>query len=168
MTSTEALTVERRDLLSTLDKHRSFLKFTARSLTEEQVRLAPSASVLSVGGLIKHVLDGERRWTRFIEGGAELMRGNDVDGWASSFTLDDGETMADVLAEYEAAAEHTAELIRTVDLDAAHPLPEAPWFEPGATWTNRRVLLHILAETAQHAGHADVVRETIDGQKTMG
>ena len=54
------------------------------------------------------------------------------------------------------------------DLDVSHPLPAAPWFEPGARWSLRRVLLHIIAETAQHAGHADIIRETLDGAKTMG
>ncbi|HZH22206.1 MAG TPA: DUF664 domain-containing protein, partial [Geodermatophilus sp.] len=54
------------------------------------------------------------------------------------------------------------------DLDASHPLPEAPWFQPGARRSARRVFVHIVAETAQHAGHADILRETIDGQKTMG
>ena len=54
------------------------------------------------------------------------------------------------------------------DLDASHPLPEAPWFPPGARRSARRVFLHIIAETAQHAGHADILRESIDGQKTMG
>ena len=53
-------------------------------------------------------------------------------------------------------------------LDVAHPLPEAPWFKQGASWSARRVLLHIMTETAQHAGHADIIRETIDGAKTMG
>ena len=37
-----------------------------------------------------------------------------------------------------------------------------------ASWTARRVLLHVIAETSQHAGHADIIRESIDGQKTMG
>ena len=50
----------------------------------------------------------------------------------------------------------------------SHPLPEAPWFQPGATRSARRVFLHIVAETAQHAGHADILRESLDGQKTMG
>jgi hypothetical protein len=53
-------------------------------------------------------------------------------------------------------------------LDDGHALPEAPWFEPGAVWSARQVLLQILAETAQHCGHADIIRETLDGQKTMG
>ena len=61
-------------------------------------------------------------------------------------------------------AQRTDDLIRSLpDLDASHPLPEAPWFEKGASWSARRVLLHILAETAQHAGHADIIRESLDG-----
>ncbi|SDY20631.1 Protein of unknown function [Modestobacter sp. DSM 44400] len=67
------------------------------------------------------------------------------------------------------SAPGTDELMRTLpSLDVEHPLPEAPWFEPGATWSARRAFLHIVAETAQHAGRIDVLRETIDGQKTMG
>ena len=50
----------------------------------------------------------------------------------------------------------------------AHPLPEAPWFPKGATRSARRVFTHIVGETAQHAGHADILREALDGQKTMG
>ena len=57
---------------------------------------------------------------------------------------------------------------RLPDLNLSHPLPEAPWFEPGASWSARRVLLHVIAETAQHAGHADIIRESLDGAKTMG
>jgi len=54
------------------------------------------------------------------------------------------------------------------DLDASQPLPSAPWFEPGARWSARRVFLHIIAETSQHAGHADIIRESLDGAKSMG
>jgi hypothetical protein len=54
------------------------------------------------------------------------------------------------------------------DLDAEYPLPAAPWFAPGAMRSVRRAVVHIVAETAQHAGHADIIRESIDGQKTMG
>ena len=51
---------------------------------------------------------------------------------------------------------------------AERGLPEAPWFTPGESWSARRVLLHIIAETAQHAGHADIIRESLDGAKSMG
>lgn len=70
--------------------------------------------------------------------------------------------------EYARVAATTDALVGSLDLDAAHPLPPAPWFPPGAVWSVRRTVLHILAETAQHAGHADIIRESIDGAKTMG
>jgi hypothetical protein len=74
-----------------------------------------------------------------------------------------------VLEDYAAVARHTDELVATLpDLDASHPLPVAPWFPPDGVRSARRVFLHIIAETAQHAGHADILRESIDGQKTMG
>ena len=52
--------------------------------------------------------------------------------------------------------------------DSSHPLPNAPWFPPGERRSARRVFLHIIAETAQHAGHADIIRESLDGAKSMG
>jgi hypothetical protein len=88
---------------------------------------------------------------------------------AASFRMLDGETLAEVLDRYEEAAATTDELVRThPSLDDSHPLPAAPWFPPGARWTARRTFLHIIAETSQHAGHADILREAIDGAKTMG
>ncbi|GAB3148633.1 hypothetical protein GCM10027161_45570 [Microbispora hainanensis] len=53
-------------------------------------------------------------------------------------------------------------------MQTPRPLPKAPWFEPGARWSARRVLANIIAETAQHAGHADIIRESLDGAKSMG
>ena len=77
--------------------------------------------------------------------------------------------LAGLLDDYQAAAAETDELLVSLpDLDARQPLPEAPWYEPGASWSARRVLLHVIAETSQHAGHADIIRESIDGAKTMG
>ena len=79
------------------------------------------------------------------------------------------ETLVGILADYDEVAQRTDELVASLpSLDASQPLPEAPWFPPGARRSARRVFLHIVAETAQHAGHADIIRETIDGSKTMG
>jgi hypothetical protein len=88
--------------------------------------------------------------------------------WNSRFDMAPGDTLADVLARYEEVAARTDELVATLDLDADYPLPEAPWFEPGARWSVRRVVLHVIAETSQHAGHADIIRESLDGAKSMG
>lgn len=174
MTSaTTTLTAEREDLLETLAAHRHFLRHTVRGLTDDQARLRPTASELTLGGLVKHVAHQEAGWVRFVlEGPAAIATPTDEAGfqkWADEFVLRDDETLEGVLAEYAEIAARTDELVRTIpDLDAAHPLPEAPWFPPGAVRSARRVFLHIVAETAQHAGHADILRETLDGQKTMG
>ncbi|MDG4832816.1 DinB family protein [Solwaraspora sp. WMMD1047] len=158
---------ERADLLQTLRLHRGFLRQTVRGLTDEQAALRPTVSELSPGGLIKHVATTEKSWARFMVGGAAAMQ-SDAPDWENGFRMVDGETLAGLLAAYQRVADETDELVATLDLDAAHPLPEAPWFEPGARWSVRRVLLHLIAETSQHAGHADILRESIDGSKTMG
>ena len=88
---------------------------------------------------------------------------------AGEFRLLPGETLDGVLADYAEVARRTDEVAATLpDLDIAHPLPKAPWFPPGARWSARQVLLHIIAETAQHAGHADIIRESLDGARSMG
>ena len=170
-TSAPVVTGERADLLAALAKQRHFLRFTARDLTDEQAAQRSTASELSVGGIIKHVTLTERRWIRFIHDGPAAMSWSEagMSGWMAGFRMVAGDTLAGLLQAYEQVAQETAEVVATLpDLDAAQPLPEAPWYEPGATWSARRVLLHLIAETSQHAGHADVIREAIDGQRTMG
>lgn len=103
---------------------------------------------------------------RFAVGGAELMESVAGD-WENGHRLLPEESLAEALAAYEETARKTEEIVAGLDLDSAHPLPEAPWFAK-ESWTARRVLLHLIAETSQHAGHADIIRETLDGQKTMG
>jgi hypothetical protein len=161
-------TGERADFQAALAKHRFFLRLTVRDLTDEQVGLSPTDSVLCLGGLIKHVASMERLWLEFALTGAEAFARGFGD-YDDEFRMHEGETVAGVLENYERIARRTDEIVATLpDLDLSHPLPEAPWFEQGASWSVRRVLLHVIAETAQHAGHADIIRETLDGSRTMG
>ncbi|SHL09583.1 Protein of unknown function [Pseudonocardia thermophila] len=179
MTTTENSTVtgERADILHALGKARHFFRFTAQGLTDEQANTQSTVSALTIGGLIKHVAEVERSWGEFVRTGEQS--GPDfseeveftpemIAEWEAKFRLAEGETIAGVLADYEQVAAATDELVRTADLDAGHELPQAPWQPPGEFWTNRRVFLHLVAEIAQHSGHADIIREAIDGQKTMG
>jgi uncharacterized damage-inducible protein DinB len=178
--TTNEISGERADLLEALGKHRALFRHTAEGLTDEQASSRPTVSELSLGGLVKHVTAVEKQWAEFVQHGP--APGPDVD-WANidwsdppaavltyrdGFRMVEGETLPALLAAYDEVAAATDELVATVDLDARQPLPEAPWFEPGATWSARRTFVHIVAETAQHAGHADIIRETIDGQKSMG
>jgi uncharacterized damage-inducible protein DinB len=171
---------ERADLLGTLHKHRDLFRVTVAGLSDEEARLTPTVSTLSLGGLVKHVTAVERQWARFITEGPAPTPDVDwanvdwtnpppeVQEYADGFRMLESETLAGLLSEYDATTAATDAMVGTVDLDARQPLPEAPWFEPGASWSARRVFLHLVAETAQHAGHADIIRETIDGQKSMG
>jgi hypothetical protein len=171
MTHTDVESRERADLLETLAKHRSFLCQTVQGLTDEQAAERTTASELCLGGLIKHVTQTEAGWVDFIEHGPAAKASADeaaMAAHAAGFRMLPGETLASLLDRYGEVARRTDGLVAALpSLDASHPLPEAPWFEPGARWSARRVLLHILAETAQHAGHADIIRESLDGAKTM-
>lgn len=162
---------ERADLLETLAAHRGFLRQTVSGITDQQAAQRTTVSELCLGGLVKHVAATEHQWVDFIERGPVAMSGafDDQARWAGQFQLLPGETVAQVLDQYDAVARRTDALVATLpDLGVAHPLPAAPWFQPGAHRSARRVLLHIIAETAQHAGHADIIRESLDGAKTMG
>lgn len=166
---------ERADLLAVLAKHRHFLRFTTRGLTDEQAAQRTTVSELCLGGLIKHVTLVERNWARFIVDGPSAMGDfsamtqQDFAAWTEHFRLLPGETLDGVLAAYAEAAAHTDELVRTLpDLNASQPLPSAPWHPAGERWTARRALMHLIGETAQHSGHADIIREALDGAKSMG
>jgi hypothetical protein len=166
--NTETANTETATLLATLAQQRFFLRQTVRDLTDEQAARHTTVSALCLSGLIKHVAVVEQRWMEFVVAGAEAMTIDERE-WIDHFSLQEGETLAGALAAYEEVARKTEEIVLGLpDLDGSHPLPEAPWFEPGASWTARRVILHILAETAQHSGHADIIRESLDGAKTMG
>jgi uncharacterized damage-inducible protein DinB len=166
---------EREDLLSELGQSRYFLRHTTRDLTDEQASRRTTVSELTLGGLIKHVAATEAHWAGFIVNGPSpaddfsAMTEADFARRADDFRLLPGETLAGVLEHYAAVAARTDDLIRTLpDLNASHPLPAAPWFPPGTRWTARRVLIHVVAETTQHAGHADIIREALDGARSMG
>jgi uncharacterized damage-inducible protein DinB len=174
------MSTERADIVASLQRHRGFLLHTVNGITDDQARQRTTVSELTLGGLIKHVAQTENGWTDFIQNGPGESPAIDweqvdwsnpppeVAAFLDSHRMREDETLADLTAIYAEVAAATDALVGTVDLDRDHPLPEAPWYEPGARWTARRTLLHILAETSQHAGHADIIREALDGQKTMG
>ncbi|MGW5718046.1 DinB family protein [Amycolatopsis sp. NPDC003865] len=181
------MSTEREDLVAEPATARATLLTTTEGLTDEQAGATPTVSALCLGGLVKHVASMEENWLRFAVEGPSAMRFDLPDGvtwadlaagtareypqWAidhqNEFTMQPGDTLAAVKARYEDVAKRSEDVIRTVpDLSVRHPLPDAPWNRPGTEWTVRRAVLHVIAETVQHAGHADILRETLDGQKS--
>jgi uncharacterized damage-inducible protein DinB len=153
---------ERDGLLSYLAQMRLVMQLTAYGLTDEQARATPTVSTLSVAGLIKHVTAVERSWIDTVQ---QREHTGSPDDYAANFRMSPDETLAEILASYDAAAIATDEVIAGFDLDDPVPVPQGvPWFPADVdAWSVRWVLLHLIQETARHTGHADIVRESIDG-----
>ncbi|MFJ6443538.1 DinB family protein [Streptomyces sp. NPDC091649] len=177
---------ERADLLAALATARAALAGSVEGLSDEQAGARPTAGALCLGGLVKHVTAVERNWLDFVTEGPSAMSfalpegvtwddlaagtARELPKWAvereREFRMLPGETTAGILHAYEQVATRSEKIVLAVpDLSASHPLPEAPWNAPGGAWSVRRVLIHVIAETAQHAGHADILRETLDGRR---
>ncbi|MFC7929302.1 DinB family protein [Streptomyces cinereoruber] len=157
---------EREGLLAYLAQQRRALRATAHGLTDAQARLTPTAGELSIGGLIKHAARCEAGWTDLILQRQRGRRRTADESDSAEFVLTPEETLAEVLDQYEAAARETDAVIAGIaDLGQAVPVPRGlPWFPADVeNWSVRWVLLHLVEETARHGGHADIIRETIDG-----
>lgn len=162
---------ERDGLIAYLDQQRDAFASAAFGLTEAQIRLAPTAGTLTIGGLIKHVATCERGWVERIEAAPDPPTKDPrstkerTAAYGSDFVVTDGDTLEGLLAKLSGVGDRTREVLRTVDLDAPVPVPrDAPWFPRDLdAWSVRWVVFHLVEELARHAGHADIVRESIDG-----
>lgn len=157
---------ESTSLLRYVEQQLDALRASAFGLTEEQLRATPCTSALSIAGLIKHVTYGMRgAATRLREGTVPSLDQEAYLRYQDSFTPTDDDTGAALLAAFDAArADYVAEL-GAADPDSDATEPPAPWFgsfEPQPIRL-RYYLLHQVEEMARHAGHADIIREQLDG-----
>lgn len=163
------------------------LATTLQDLDHDQLSSAPTVSAFSLGALARHVLDVADGFTQDIldaraaaaaggtsatEGGQSVTapeQGKDGEeiaahsggGGGVMLPSDTAESLIDAL---EAAGARLAAAIEDGALDTPVPTPPAPWFSGEEQWTVRWVALHCIEEFARHAGHADILRESIDGQ----
>jgi hypothetical protein len=163
--SAELSTPNERDALTgSLDKQRDALVRKVRGVSDADARLAPTASSLPLLGLLKHSAVWEGRWFQGIVAGRPLL-----DGWpehespipGEDFLLADGDTVEHWVARYEEAAETSRQIVDAMELD--HSCARTDVIDCNLRW----VLLHLIEETARHAGHADLIRETLDGSRGM-
>ena len=154
---------ERANLLAYVEQQRYGIRLTAFGLTDEQARATPTKSALSVGGLIKHVTAMERTWMDIV---MQRPSTGDQDQYGEDFVLQPSETLTAILDDNERCGRETEEVIAGIDdLGQAVPVPKGvPWFPADVdAWSVRWVLLHLMEELARHAGHADIIREHVDG-----
>ncbi|MEU3949045.1 DinB family protein [Streptomyces sp. NPDC029526] len=154
---------ERGALLAFLAEQRGSIRRALLGLTDEQASSRPSASELSLAGLLKHVAEVEQGWIARAKAEPPAVH-RDESNWHECFRLVGDETVADQLAYYEKVAAETEAFIRSVpSLDDTFLVAKASW-NPRDEWLSMRWLcLHLIRETARHAGHADIIRESLDG-----
>ena len=157
---------EREGLLAYLAQQRDVMRITAYGLSDEQARATPTPGPLSIGGLIKHAATTERGWIDIARQRERPAAADAQDTYEDNFRLGPNETLADAFRLYDDVAQETEAAIAGIaDLGRPVPVPKGvPWFPADVdAWSVRWVLLHLISETARHAGHADIVREMIDG-----
>jgi uncharacterized damage-inducible protein DinB len=156
-------------LLGFLDYHRATLEWKCRGLTDEQLRVALPPSPMTLGGLLKHLAYVEDGWCSEVLGQQPMS-----EPWASidweadrdwdwhSAADDDGASLRALWAErVERSKEIVDELLAEGEQAAlATSYPNGDREAVSLRW----VLLHLIEEYARHNGHADLIRESIDGQ----
>lgn len=148
-----------------LDFHRATALMKVDGLTDDQLAMTAAASQLTLGGLLKHLALVEDHWFREVLLGvapAPLWEGRDWDAEPNwEFTSARSDSAADLVALYRQACDASREAAASVaSLDA---LSLSTTKRNGERFSLRWIFLHMIEETARHNGHADILREAIDG-----
>jgi len=158
---------EKEMLIAFLDYYRDSLILKSEGLTDEQARTcAVPPSDLNITGLIRHMAEVERHWFQrwFIENGAEPIFYSDEDGDGDIHT-GPNDTLADAIEAWEKEVQRAREITAEAHPDDVAKRvatdPSRAGFQPSMRW----ILIHMIEEYARHCGHADLVRECIDGVK---
>ena len=149
---------ERDALTQQLDFHRATLLRKLEGLTDEPLRRPMTASGLSLLGLVKHLAETEHGWFLKIYAGLpepDLYPADDVPD--AEFRVGPDETADALVGQYLRTCERARAVVAAGGLD---DVVVTPW---GAEANLRAILLHMIQETARHNGHADIIREAIDG-----
>ena len=158
------MSTERDALGGFLDLQRDGLIRKIEGVSDADARRTPTASALSLLGIVKHCALWERRWFQVVVAGqrfpGEWPEG-DYTGMAEDFVVGEQDTVEDWVASYREQAAISREITAGMKLDA--PCARTDLADRNLRW----VLLHLIEETARHAGHADIIRETLDGTRGM-
>ncbi len=148
---------EREMLLGFLRRQRETVLRVAEGLTDEQARWTPPGRLTPIIAILNHLPYVEWRWIDGRYLGEEVARSEEVE-----FRVPPGRQLDDVIADYRTRAARTEEIVRGASGVEAE-CPGHPSQPPRPGLNLRWVLLHLIEETAHHAGHADATREMLDG-----
>ncbi|AKU15101.1 DinB family protein [Luteipulveratus mongoliensis] len=165
MTNTGTDTREKEVLLSALEGTRRHVLTALEGLTDEQLRQPKLPSGWHALGLVQHLtLSDERYWFRCVMGGESTDYF--PEGPNAEWQVDPEEPAADVIRRYQEECRRSDELIAATSLDAPPKAPDPTWAEWNMSYPDlRSVIMHVITETAAHAGHMDATRELIDGHQ---
>lgn len=150
---------ERETLRAYLDFHRETLALKCAGLSDDDLRRRTTASSLTLLGLVRHMAEVERAWFRRVLDGQRVPLVWSPDG---DFQVAYDATDADVA---EAFARWQAEIAIARDIEAAAASLDVTGTDrrSGERYSLRRIMNHLIQEYARHNGHADLIREGIDG-----
>jgi uncharacterized damage-inducible protein DinB len=148
---------EKESLHISLDRHRDVVLWKIESLDDEQLRRPMTPSGTNLLGLVKHLAAVEYGWFCHTFGRTTEQLPFDEDDENADLRVTPEETTADIVAFYSRARAAADQVIDELDVDDVG----TAWF--GNTVSLRWVLIHMIEETARHAGHMDILRELIDG-----
>ncbi|SEH46190.1 Protein of unknown function [Mycolicibacterium rutilum] len=161
---------ERQTLIEFLAFQQNAFFSVAFGLTDEQARSTPSVSALSIGGLAKHAAGVQKGWTDRMVAAPDFPPKDDrpmdvvMAEYQDQYVMRDDETLAGLLDALRAQNEETLRVLKAADLSTPVPVPhEVPWFPHDIDhWNVRWVAMHLIEELCRHAGHADIIRESLD------
>jgi hypothetical protein len=160
--------VDERDALAAyLLQQQDAFRAVVHGLTDEQAGLRPTPSTLCLGALVKHVTFVQGGWLEQALHAPHPVppRGAESNAaWQEAWSWTESDTVALALAAFDAVSQRVVEAARSVGPDLPVPVPPAPWNPTDVdAWSVRWVWLHLIEELARHAGHADIIREAVDG-----
>lgn len=160
---------EREALVAFLSQQQDAFRAAAHGLTDAQAGERSTGSSLTVGILVKHATGVQRGWLDHALAAPAhhqdpRSQEEQIAAYTAEFSWSDSDTLGRALAAYDQVCAQVLDAVRVLDLDTPVPVPPAPWNPTDVeAWSVRWVWFHLFEELARHAGHADIIREGVDG-----
>ncbi|RNL63236.1 DinB family protein [Nocardioides marmoriginsengisoli] len=158
---------ETEALIGYIAQQQDAFRVVVHGLTDAQAGEVSTVSALTLGGLIKHVTETQEHWLELALAAPSRPAPADpaaVADYGDGFRYDPEAGLEPLLARFDQVCARVLDAVATADLAAPVPVPDAPWNPKDIdAWSVRWVWFHLIEELARHAGHADIIREGVDG-----